>query len=255
MVSDEEDMHRLKELLKTRLPFLPPSGYNCFATDHEGVKWYKAYNYLEGTLTIYDPPLLYFASQLELGEVYEEPYLALEYSLKDDTLIRTYPGIYRISLESVEDVTIPIGTFKDCLKIYQSYTESYENETKVVIYHFTIWCAPNVGWIKSDYWDSKDGKTIYAGSYEVIHATVDGVRYGYNCPAALALGADSNDLDILRKFRDEVLSKTSVGQEMIELYYQLSPAIVKAMREDKKFKVAVQEMIEEILPLLRKTIE
>jgi hypothetical protein len=52
-----------------------------------------------------------------------------------------------------------------------------------------------------------------------------------------------------------VLSKTSVGKEIINLYYELSPVIVKAMAEDKKFKKEVTEMIEEVLPLVRKAVE
>ena len=60
-----------------------------------------------------------------------------------------------------------------------------------------------------------------------------------------ALGGDSsaNDLNILRGFRDEVLSKTPAGQAIIRLYYEWSPAIVTAMEEDEEFKELAKEMI------------
>ena len=51
------------------------------------------------------------------------------------------------------------------------------------------------------------------------------------------------------------MSKTAKGQEIIRLYYAWSPAIVKAMKEDEAFKKEVREMIEEILPLVRKTVK
>jgi len=59
----------------------------------------------------------------------------------------------------------------------------------------------------------------------------------------------------LRHFRDKVLSQTPEGQDLIRLYYELSPGIVKAMEEDESFKQEVKEMIDGILPLLRGEIE
>jgi len=42
-----------------------------------------------------------------------------------------------------------------------------------------------------------------------------------------------------------------VGQEIIKLYYQWSPVIVRAMEEDEEFKAEVKEMIDGVLPLIR----
>ena len=88
---------------------------------------------------------------------------------------------------------------------------------------------------------------------KLIGATVDGMQYG--CPMTYALGEDSNDLNILRRFRDEVLSKTPLGKEIIKLYYQLSPAIVKIMVADEELKEEVKEMIEGILPMIKRKME
>ncbi len=76
----------------------------------------------------------------------------------------------------------------------------------------------------------------------------------YGCPATHALQGHSReqDLSILRKFRDEVLSKTPAGREIIRLYYEWSPAIVKSMEEDEQFKAEVKEMICGALPLIKK---
>ena len=52
-----------------------------------------------------------------------------------------------------------------------------------------------------------------------------------------------------------MLSQTPEGQDLIRLYYELSPGIVKAMEEDESFKQEVKEMIDGILPLLRGEIE
>jgi len=73
------------------------------------------------------------------------------------------------------------------------------------------------------------------------------------CAASVVLGEHvrAHDLGILRKFRDEVLSTTPLGQEMIKLYYAWSPVIIKAMEEDDAFREEVKEVIELVLPLIR----
>jgi hypothetical protein len=55
----------------------------------------------------------------------------------------------------------------------------------------------------------------------------------------------------MRNFRDEILCKTLVGQEIIRLYHVWSPAIAQAMEEDEEFKEEVKAMIDGILLLIR----
>jgi hypothetical protein len=66
----------------------------------------------------------------------------------------------------------------------------------------------------------------------------------------VALGNDQGKLDMLRKFRDEVLSQTSEGRELIKLYYLWSPAVVNTMNNDEAFKVWVKETIDGMLPMI-----
>jgi len=205
--------------------------------DSEGLKQYKqgvpGDNYL-----IFDPPRIIFPAQFDVGETYLYSVSAKVYS-SDDTLTDIYTGNDTVILGNVNDVTVPAGTFKDCLKIY-TYSSLFLGHYGGTI--TTKWYARNIGLIKSKEYE---GSVVNV----LISATVDGVHYG--CPATFALGSDSKDLNTLRKFRDEVLSKTPTGQEIIKLYYELSPAIVKAMQEDEKFKEKVKEMIEGILPMIR----
>ena len=65
---------------------------------------------------------------------------------------------------------------------------------------------------------------------------------------------NSEEVELLRHVRD-VLSKTPEGQEIIKLYYQWSPAIVKAMEEDEEFKQHVKEMVDGILELIEEEAE
>ncbi len=70
------------------------------------------------------------------------------------------------------------------------------------------------------------------------------------CPIKEIFGTYSEETQLLRYFRDDVLSKTPEGQEVIRLYYAWSPAIVKTMEEDEEFREEVKEMIDEVFLLM-----
>ena len=67
------------------------------------------------------------------------------------------------------------------------------------------------------------------------------------CSALKIYGEDSEEIKLLRYIRDNVLHQTPEGKELIKLYYQRSPAIVKAMEEDEEFREVVKELIDGVL--------
>ena len=71
------------------------------------------------------------------------------------------------------------------------------------------------------------------------------------CLVETVFGESSKDVELLRFFREEVLNKSPEGQEIIKLYYEWSPTIVKAMEEDETFKEQVKEMIDVSLKLIK----
>ena len=76
-----------------------------------------------------------------------------------------------------------------------------------------------------------------------------------DCPAKQIYGEGSQEVTLLRAFRDNLLSKTPEGQELIELYYQWSPVIVRTMETDKGFKEELKKMIDEVVPLIERAVE
>ena len=76
----------------------------------------------------------------------------------------------------------------------------------------------------------------------------------WKCFLLQFFGEASEEIELLRKFRDSVLSKTPAGREMIRLYYHWSPVIVKAMEGDEEFKKAVKDMVDEVLPLIKGSV-
>jgi len=76
------------------------------------------------------------------------------------------------------------------------------------------------------------------------------VSLAEQCPAKEIYGEYSEETELLRNFRDNVLKQTPEGQEIIRLYYQWSPTIVKAMEVDEGLKEDVRKMIDGILLLI-----
>lgn len=72
----------------------------------------------------------------------------------------------------------------------------------------------------------------------------------YPCTILQLYDKDSEEVEALRVFRDNVLSKTQEGRELITLYYQWSPVIVKAMEQDEEFKQEIKDIVDEILPMI-----
>jgi len=70
------------------------------------------------------------------------------------------------------------------------------------------------------------------------------------CIAEQVYGNSSRVTELLRKYRDTVLSQTPEGRKIIALYYQWSPVIVKAMQQDKAFETDMRKMIDGLLMLI-----
>jgi bacillopeptidase F len=68
-------------------------------------------------------------------------------------------------------------------------------------------------------------------------------------------GTSSGETELLRYVRDTVLAKTHAGREIINLYYEWSPAIVEGMEKDEEFKAEVKEMVDGLLPLIMGEVE
>ncbi|GAI34474.1 unnamed protein product, partial [marine sediment metagenome] len=81
------------------------------------------------------------------------------------------------------------------------------------------------------------------------------VKVSWQCFLLMIYGEGSEEADLMRNFRDTMLNKTPEGQEIIRLYYEWSPNVVKIMQYDEEFKEEVKAAIDEILPLVREKLK
>jgi len=70
------------------------------------------------------------------------------------------------------------------------------------------------------------------------------------CPLKEIFGQHSEETELLRYSRDQVLSKTPEGREIIRLYYLWSPLIARVMEVDEEFKEGLKKVIDGMLLLI-----
>ena len=101
-------------------------------------------------------------------------------------------------------------------------------------------------------WDPGTTITTTVGSSTTTTAfsTTTTTIAGDDCFTEEIYGEYAEETELLRCFRDNLLGKTPEGQEIIRIYYEWSPVIVKLMREDKELKEEVKALIDGVLPLI-----
>jgi hypothetical protein len=64
-------------------------------------------------------------------------------------------------------------------------------------------------------------------------------------------GKLAEETELLRYVRDNILTQTAEGRELIRLYYQWSRMLAETLQEDETFREEVKTIIDSILPLLK----
>jgi hypothetical protein len=75
------------------------------------------------------------------------------------------------------------------------------------------------------------------------------------CAAEAIYGENSEQTALLREYRDNVLSKTTEGQELIKTYYKFSPTVRKLLEQRPLLKNRAKAFIDSMLPEIRKKVE
>jgi len=100
------------------------------------------------------------------------------------------------------------------------------------------------------------GTDIYTvGAYGTILHYDGGTGDQDDCVIESLYRGNSEKVELVRYFRDSVLNKTPEGRDLITLYYQWSPVIVKAMEENEEFREEVREMVDGVLLVIRRDVE
>ena len=129
--------------------FFYDGDYNCEAFDSKGLKLYKEYDVGWG-YTIYNPPFKQIPAQMYVGQTHKSSSISEEYDL-NGKLIWEAKDTTSVTLEALEDVTVPAGSFTNCLKF--SWFDTWEPSSGSLSGWLgtgegTSWLARDVGLVK-----------------------------------------------------------------------------------------------------------
>jgi len=146
----------------------------------------------------------------------------------DSAFIKTSANVSTISVEGVFLMIHPDGTY-----IITVIAEGYQNYPTSV----TVNAGESV---------TVDIAMIPAGS--TTTTTIP-------CPAEAIYGEHSEETELLRVLRDKVLNGTPEGREMIRLYYEWSPEMVKTIEENKELEDKLKNIIDGILLVINSRLK
>jgi len=75
-----------------------------------------------------------------------------------------------------------------------------------------------------------------------------------SCLVEEVYGQRAEETELLRNFRDNVLSQTPAGREMIRLYYEWSPTIIKEMRGDEALRAQMKKTLDNVCRSLKRNL-
>lgn len=116
--------------------------------------------------------------------------------------------------------------------------------------------------------DSSDVPKVNKGDYLILDLIVNGVRENFQVNiekdallspcfiATVAFGTTlSDEVSILKKWRDLKLKKSSLGRLIISIYYKTSPPIARWLETKPGMKKLVRAFLIPIISLIKKTIK
>ncbi len=83
-------------------------------------------------------------------------------TIKSGNQVSTANFVGRYTIEAIETIIIPAGTFQSCIRVHEI------EDTPGGLADFRVWYAPGVGPIKYDY-PNRDNRTDELVSYNIVH--------------------------------------------------------------------------------------
>ena len=124
--------------------------------------------------------------------------------------------------------------------------EIFPND-KNIPYYLITFCNDRLDRVRAELEQTVIGELNYVWYYKSEGScTVEEVE----CPIDFMLGAEDEVLDILRQFRDEVLSKSEKGGKLIDAYYKYGDLLIKAFEANPALEVFATEILEKTIERL-----
>jgi hypothetical protein len=116
----------------------------------------------------------------------------------------------------------------------------------------------NLGIHRDDYFDVTTEPPTTTTSIPTTTSTLSGTTSALTttlippfCIIEQLYGKHAEETELLRYMRDNILTKTDEGQELIRIYYQWSTLLAKNLPDDRIFREDLKRFIDEIIFLIK----
>lgn len=148
--------------------------YELWTVDSNGITYYKDYhNPPSGwSQEVYDPPLNYLPAEVSIGTIKSHNFRVYFTDSTGASEMAQLSG--ETTVVALEDVTVPAGTFTDCLKTETTHT-LISSTIPEITYNVktTLWVAKAVGVVKR----VDNQNDVITETEKLHHATVGGINY------------------------------------------------------------------------------
>lgn len=100
-----------------------------------------------------------------------------------------------------------------------------------------------------------DGRGVVWATQEYLGYEGSCTLQEKSCFSILLLGVEDPRLETLRQFRDNVLSKTSSGKKLIQLYYGYSDIIIEILAANPVLKTQAKALLEQFIPQIEALVQ
>lgn len=145
-------------------------------TNSNGLVWHKEYDADDvpgcgWQQLIFNPPIIASGAVVSVGSTYSSNTILGETDCAGGSATASISYVFNV--EGIDSVTVPAGTFNNCLRIKGILTVNGSTATN----EMTIWLAKGVGEVKSISVSKQNGVAVATWTDELVSAVVGGVSF------------------------------------------------------------------------------
>lgn len=136
------DSHKVKVIKQ------PSNWIDFYEESNEGLKRPRDINTNTHVYGTYEPPAIQYPRYIVMGKEYKRIALRKNFKEKDNSLISSNKEELKFTLIGIEDITVPMGVFKNCIKTIADFRAIDMNGQQIKRKVDIRWDALNVGTVK-----------------------------------------------------------------------------------------------------------
>ncbi|MFH1397336.1 MAG: hypothetical protein ABIH27_02125 [Candidatus Omnitrophota bacterium] len=152
--------------IKVKIVKWPSEWIDYYEESSEGLKRHKDVDANNGNYGVYEPAAIQYPKYVKLNEPYRRSVIRKDYN-HDSSLRKITREDLTLTLLGIEDITIPSGTHKNCLKVLADLRQFDEDDNMIKRKITSCWYALKIGIVKAGLVELKNNKILSFNTIEL----------------------------------------------------------------------------------------